>query len=186
MRTRPSGCGTSPTRRVPYSSGNPFKPANHYVYSAVFSPDGRLLAVSSGDSTVRLFDITDPAQPQPVGEPLTGPTNYVYSVSFTTDGTTLAAAATDNTIWLWDLHQRDKATPIATLTAPTGSVYTVDFQPGHDVLVAGGASETAWLWHTDPEQAAAYICATIGDPITEQEWARYVPGRSYQPPCPTR
>lgn len=174
---------TDPVHPAPI--GQPFTPANHYVYSAVFSPDGQLLAVSSGDSTIRLFDVTDPAQPRPVGEPLTGPTNYVYSVSFNTEGTTLAAAVTDGTVWLWDLHQRDKATPIATLTVPTDTVYTVDFQPDHDVLVAGGSSRTAWLWHTDPEQAAAHVCATTGDPITEAEWARYVPGRSYQPPCHT-
>ncbi|MGH3900738.1 MAG: hypothetical protein ACRDTA_21335 [Pseudonocardiaceae bacterium] len=172
---------TDPAHPTPV--GQPVKSANHYVYSAVFSPDGQLLAVSSADSTIRLFDLTKPAQPRLVGAPLTGPTNSVYSVSFNTDGTTLAAAATDSTVWLWDLHQRDKPTPIATLTVPTDAVYTVDFYPHRSFLVAGGASKTAWLWHTDPEQAAAHICATTGDPITPDEWAKHVPRRPYQPPC---
>lgn len=39
------------------------------------------------------------------------------------------------------------------------------------------------LWPTDEQALTAHICATAGDPITEEEWATFVPGRAYEPPC---
>ncbi|KOX25514.1 hypothetical protein ADK67_16720 [Saccharothrix sp. NRRL B-16348] len=174
---------TDPAR--PALLGEPFTPTNHYTYSAEFSPDGRTLAVSSADSTVRLYDLDDPARPEVLGAPLTGPTNYVHALSFNADGTTLAAAVTNGTVWLWDMRDRHRPVHQATLTLPTDAVYTLDFHPRTDVLAAGSASNTAWLWHTDPERAAELVCATTGDPITEDEWAKHVPGKPYQSPCAT-
>ncbi|WP_034213781.1 WD40 repeat domain-containing protein [Actinoplanes subtropicus] len=168
----------------PSLTGPPLKPGEHYVYSVAFSPDGRTLAVSLADSTVRLYDISHPARPRPVAAPLSGPTDYVYAVTFNDDGSLLAAAATDGTMWLWNTAHRDTPTLDAELTLPTGSLYTAAFRPGSDMLAAGGANDTVWLWHTDPAQAAALICTTSGEPMTRAEWAKYVPGRDYQPPCP--
>jgi hypothetical protein len=93
--------------------------AGYYVYSSVFSPDGTMLAVSLANSTIQLYNVTDPAHPTPIGAPPTGPQNYVYSLSFTTDGTNLAASTSDSTIWIWDLQHRDAPTLYATLTLAT-------------------------------------------------------------------
>ena len=167
----------------PSPEGSPLKPGAHYVYSVAFSPDRKTLAVSLADSSVRLYDIGDPAHPKPVAPPLTGPTDYVYDVTFNADGSLLAAAATDGTLWLWNVSSRERPIRYAELTLPTGSLYVAAFRPGADMLAAGGADNTVWLWHTDPRQAAAVVCVTSGEPITPAEWATYVPGRSYQPPC---
>jgi WD40 repeat protein/transcriptional regulator with XRE-family HTH domain len=153
--------------------------AHSYIYSVAFSPDGRMVAAGSADGTIRLYDVTNPARP---ASSMTGPNNAI-SIAFNAGGLQLAVAATDGTIWRWDLHQRDRPAPLATLTIPgERRLYTLDFHPGDDRLAAG-ASDAVWLWHTDPKTAAANICASSGDPITIDEWARYVPGLPYQPPC---
>lgn len=46
-----------------------------------------------------------------------------------------------------------------------------------------GADRTTRLWNLNTDQVAAFICATAEDPVTAQEWARYVPGKPFRPPC---
>ena len=46
-----------------------------------------------------------------------------------------------------------------------------------------GYGRTVRLWDTSPQSAAVLICATSGTPITQHEWAQYVPGQPCQPPC---
>ena len=60
-----------------------------------FSPDGHTLAAGSGDDTIWLWNVTDPAHATQIGQPLTGPTGGVDSVAFSPDGHTLAAGSGD-------------------------------------------------------------------------------------------
>ena len=69
-----------------------------------FSPDGLLLASSSDDKTVQLWD---PA----TGEhqrTLRGHTKAVLGVAFSPDGRLLASSSDDKTVRLWDLTPSDK------------------------------------------------------------------------------
>ena len=68
--------------------------------AVAFAPDGHTLATGSDDSTVILWDVRDPAQPQRLGHPLTGHTDAVYSVAFAPDGHTLATGSADKTVHL--------------------------------------------------------------------------------------
>jgi WD40 repeat protein/transcriptional regulator with XRE-family HTH domain len=171
-------------RSDPAPLGAPLTGPASYAMSVAFSPDGKTLAVGSADKTARLWNITDPARPSLIGTPLTGPASYVWSVAFSRDGKTLAAGVTDGTVWLWNLRHLARPALLATLTGPGAQVFSVAFGPGGHSLAAGSADGTVRLWDTSPRADARAVCASAGQPLTRFEWATYIPGLPYQPPCP--
>jgi WD40 repeat protein len=58
------------------------------------------LATTGKDTTVTLWDLTDPAQLRPLGQPLTDHTNAVFSVAFSPDERTLATSSGDRMVIL--------------------------------------------------------------------------------------
>ncbi|MGH3820822.1 MAG: TIR domain-containing protein, partial [Pseudonocardiaceae bacterium] len=100
------------------------------VTGVAFAPDGRTLATTSFDRTVRLWDLSDRDRPHPLGPPLTGHTDVVRGVAFAPDGRTLATTSRDRTVRLWDLSDRTRPHPLGPpLTGHTGGVYGVAFAP---------------------------------------------------------
>jgi WD40 repeat protein/transcriptional regulator with XRE-family HTH domain len=167
----------------PTKIGHPLGGLASYAISVAFTPDGRTLAVGSADHTVRLWNVSDLARPVRLGRPLTGPGGYVYSVAFSPGGQMLAAAVTDGTVWLWGVGHPARPRLMAALTGPAQQVWTVAFSPTGSTLAAAGNDGTVRLWDTQVRAAAAGVCATAGQPMTRSEWADYVPGRRYAPPC---
>jgi WD40 repeat protein len=124
------------------------------VNTVAFSPDGRLLASASWDSTIRLWDTSDPDNPQPVGQPLRGHTDRVTSVAFSPDGTTLASSGFDNTVRLWDLTTpTDSKEFTAPLTGGGGAFYRVAFSPDGRTLAAPSDDRTVRLWNVADRRA---------------------------------
>ena len=106
-----------------------------------FSPDGRTLAAGSGDGTVWLWNLTDPARPARLGQPLTGPDDAVISVAFSPDGRTLAAGSGDGTVWLWNVTDPARPARLSTLsTGPRALSHSVAFSPDGQTLAAAGAT----------------------------------------------
>jgi WD40 repeat protein len=119
-----------------------------------FSPDSRLLATTSTDYSVRLWD---PLTGRPVGSPLLGHTGAVYAVAFSPNGRLLATTSADYSVRLWDPGTRR---PVGSpLMGHTGTVYAVAFSPNGQLLATAGADYSVRLW--DPATGRP-----IGDPLT--------------------
>ena len=70
------------------------------VNSVAFSPDGKHVATTSGDETIRIWEATAGIP----GRPLRGHDGPVFLAVYSTDGKTLLSAGTrDKTVRLWDL-----------------------------------------------------------------------------------
>jgi serine/threonine protein kinase/WD40 repeat protein len=109
-----------------------------WVGALVFWPDGKTLALASGDQTIRLWDLTDPAQVPPP-RVLRGHNLEVWRLALLPDTKTLVSGSKDGSVYLWDTttirHERTRIILPVTVTAwrfapDSRSVLTVDRQ-GH-------------------------------------------------------
>ena len=105
------------------------------VVHVAFRADSKLLASCSFDKTARLWDLTDPAGPQPLGV-CKKHSDQVWNVAISPDGKTLATSSLDETIILWDI--RDPRSPQVSAQVPMGNKLNgVAFSPDGATLAVG-------------------------------------------------
>jgi WD40 repeat protein/serine/threonine protein kinase len=114
--------------------------------SCVFSPDGKILATSSGfaESVIRLWDVASGREFQK----LKGHRGYVEDVLFWPDGTKLASASADQTICLWDLNDITNIPPPRTLRGHRDEVWRLALLPDRKTLVSGSKDGSVRFWDT--------------------------------------
>jgi WD40 repeat protein len=143
------------------------------VYDVALAADGQLLATSSLDGTVRLWQA-------PFGEPiahagdsavvplsggwrlqatLQGHTSAVWSVALSTDGHLLVSGSTEGTIRLWDARS---ARPLATLQGHSGHIYGVALSADAQLLASGSWDGTIRLWDVTSGRPLAALQAHGG------------------------
>ena len=121
------------------------------VRAVAFSPDDKLIATASYDSTTILWDAAS-------GEML-GPRPESYPASFTDidwspDGTLVAASAQDNQVYVWDTKSKKL---IQTLKLFTDNVNSAAFSPDGQFLAAGSKDTQVRVWNTKTWDEATII-----------------------------
>lgn len=169
-------------------------PAPSGTVSVAFTPDGRRLAASTQNGTVRIWDVADPARPgvgrhrpdptrpRPTAV-LTGHAGTVYRLGISADGRRLATPGKDGTVRVWDVGDPAAPVAVATLTNHGDSVKSASFSPDGTVLATGSADATVRLWHLDAGEATTRVRARVRTPIDPAEWQRRFPGLPHDPPC---
>jgi WD40 repeat protein len=74
-----------------------------YVYSVVFSPDGRRIVTGSQDNAAKVWD----AETWRETLTLNGHTSGIYSIAISADGKSIATGSQDKTIKVW-ISDRDR------------------------------------------------------------------------------
>lgn len=158
---------------------------------SAFRPDGRYLAVGDDSGTIRFWQVVD--------DRLAGPPSTLHAdayqaddLAFSPDGRTLAWNSAGNPgatagslaahVEMWDVT--NPAVPaLQSQFAFTDSLGAPLAFSSDGRLLATGVNDTIDIWSTDPAVDKAFICRAVGDVITPPQWAQYVPGKPYDPPC---
>ncbi|HZY88100.1 MAG TPA: WD40 repeat domain-containing protein, partial [Gemmataceae bacterium] len=103
------------------------------VTALAFSRDGKLLACTGSQNTVKLWDVAG----QKERATLSGHGGIVMAVAFSPDGRTLASAGMDRTVKLWDLATHKER---LTLKGHEDPVSSIAFSPDGSLLVSGAGA----------------------------------------------
>jgi WD40 repeat protein len=88
------------------------------IHQLIFWPDGKTLASASFDQTIRLWDVTNPAQERPLNI-LRGHRSYVRGIGLLPpDNTKLVSATEAGTVSLWNTVATREKRKVLTLPAP--------------------------------------------------------------------
>jgi WD40 repeat protein len=124
-------------------------PPNTAVSSAVFSPDGKLLAWERYDESIVLWDVEAGREKAA----LSGHKRFIRRLTFSADGKTLASAA-DDCIKLWDVQAGKE---LATLTGHKSVVFSVAFSRDGKVLVSGSNDGEVKRWDLTTRKARTLL-----------------------------
>ena len=121
------------------SLANTLQGHENSVLSVAISPDGKTIASSGGDRTIKLWNLATGKQISS----LDGHSQQVNVVAISPDGKTLVSGSDDDTIKIWNLVKRKQ---IRTLTGHSDSVHALAISADGETLVSGSDDNTIKIW----------------------------------------
>ncbi|MFO0806559.1 MAG: WD40 repeat domain-containing protein [Gemmataceae bacterium] len=122
------------------------------VHQVAFSPDGKALASSSSDKTVKLWDAATGKELASIE----GHKDAVWTVAFSPDGKMIASGSKDGTAKLWDVGTKRERLALV----QTRSVRTIAFSPDGKLLATGDYGLTdgsVVLWDVETGKVRAAL-----------------------------
>jgi len=115
------------------------------VNCVAISPDGQTLVSSSGDRTIKIWNLNTGKQLRT----LEGHENSVNCLAISPDGQTLATGSSDKTIIIWHLHTGKQVHKLGNWLAPAhlGSIDSLAIAPDGQTLISGSRDHTIKLWN---------------------------------------
>ncbi|KAI9332036.1 hypothetical protein DFJ73DRAFT_799659 [Zopfochytrium polystomum] len=117
------------------------------VNGVAYSPDGRLVASASYDTTLKTWS---PATGQ-VALTFIGHTGEVNAVAFSPDGSRILSGSSDKTIRVWNASTGEQ---LQILTSHHTEVHTVAYSPDRRFFVSGGYDQLIRVWSATSDEGA--------------------------------
>ncbi|MHC5613140.1 MAG: protein kinase domain-containing protein [Nostoc sp.] len=121
------------------SLANTLEGHENSVLSVAISPDGKTIASSGDERTIKLWNLATGKQISS----LNGYSQQVNVVVISPDGKTLVSGSNDNTIKIWNLATRKL---IRTLDGHSDSVHALAISADSETLVSGSDDNTIKIW----------------------------------------
>jgi hypothetical protein len=112
---------------------------NDILYSADWSPDGKIVATAGYDRRIILHN----AETGEKIREMTGHNGAVFDLRFSPDGKLLASASADATIKIWHVASGER---FDTLSQPQSEQYSVVFTPDGQFVLGAGADSRIRKW----------------------------------------
>ena len=142
-----------------------------------FNPDGTLLAMSTQEHSVTIWNLKSG---RPVPPVLYGHTQAVSSIAFRGDGKLLASGSADGDIRLWDVASHEQ---IGILGAQQKAVKSIAFEPRKGTLASAGEDGSVIFWDLDFDGWTTRACRIANRNLTAKEWNTYFGTSPYRKTC---
>ena len=130
------------------------------VWSLAFSPDSQLLASSSGDKTIKLWQLKS-------GELLRAfpgaHSDTIWSIGISQNGQTLVSGSGDKTVKIWNLNTGKL---LRTLVGHKDAVRSVAVSSDGKIVASGSADKTVKIWNLNTGQLLHTLTGHTGKIIS--------------------
>ncbi|WP_028708868.1 NACHT and WD repeat domain-containing protein [Propionicicella superfundia] len=141
--------------------------------------DSPLIAIGEDSGTVTIWDVSDPAVPR-LTHTYTSPHATVYGLSFSLDDRRVIAATGDDRVWIWNTDA-DASSPEYIIDPGIGRPWDARYLADGHFVVTGVQGVKFYL--ASETLAKTSLCQTRGEPLTDEESERFLPGVPRQDPC---